>query len=510
MLRIKKHSGRKGYILISSLFVTVLLSSLSFLVYSRSMHEFKLVTREIDRTKAYYIAEAGIQNVMAQIGSNAYTGFILVDPNTGASILDENYQGNISISYFNDVFGYLTGHFSVDIDYIDGADYVILEAQGGSGSEQRTLEARVFLESNFSKYLLFVDYDTFGSGNNAVYAEPTGDPDHPEGVAPHLDIRPNLYFTGDYRIPGSNVQIYGDTAVEGGITESTATSKVHGDTYIGAFQTDEFGMPINDGIAGDVAVRDGYKDDPDLDGDGIGPNPGDPDDPDDYPDRHDLANSMIDTLPSVDQAFYENPAHNSIPAFGTSGFQDRYLELVPAPTGGDFTTVREYDNFGYSTQVASYNLPKNAIVYVDGDIHLKGEIQGRISFVSSDDIHFRDNVRYSGASVAADPSHSAAFLASDKLFFVPTNVTVSGIFFGQNKNNNSTAFDASKKVNSTNTDYTSSGSKSYLRVHGNRLIVGQSNLSIYTDREYLYDPGLRKYRPPGLPVEPALRLVREI
>lgn len=505
-------SNEKGFILLSSLFVTVLLSALAMIAYQRSIHEFKLVNREIDRTRAYYIAEAGIQNVMSQIAANAYTGFILVNPSTGVSILDEENKGNIAIGEFQDVNATDIGSFSVDINYINAADYVVLKSSATSGSESRTLEGRVFLESNFSKYLLFVDYPNFGSGDNAVYGAPTGDPEHPEGVAPHVDIRPNLYFTGDYQISGNNVQIYGDSAVEGGITQSTASSKIHGDTHLGDFQTDpDTGLPVNDGITGNVTVTDGYKDDADLDGDGIGPNPGDPDDLDDYPDRHHLDNGMIETLPQIDQSFYENPVHNAIPSFGTPGpTQTRYVRVEPDPAGGNFTVVREYNNMAYSTQVASYNLPKNAIVYVNGALHVKGQVKGRISFVSSTAIHFRGDMTYEGGSVNADANHSMAFLARSKLFFIPTHLTVGGIFYSENAGNYPAAFDASQKLNSTQSAYVTSGSKEYLRVHGNRLIVGQSNLSYYVDRNYLYDPNLKKYRPPGLPVVPDLQLVREI
>ncbi|GEM_PF-934207 len=514
-----RRRNEKGFLLMSSLFVTTLLSALSIVAYSRAMHEFRQVSREIDRAKAYYVAEAGIQNVVAQIGGNAYTGYILIDPVTGVAVLDGNNQGNISISNFQNAVGGSAGGysgagvspagFSVDIDYINAADYVILEAQGVTGSEIRTLEARVFLESNFSKYLLFVDYPNFGSGTNAVYGEPTGNPAHPEGVAPHQGVRPNLYFTGNYQIPGNNVQVYGDTALKGSVTTSTSTSKIHGDTFTGTFQTNAQGIPIDDGITGGVAVRDGYKDDPDYDGDGIGPKPNDPDDPDDFPDRHRLDAANYEILPKVNKPFYSNAAHNAIPAFGGAAAQNRYLEFVPASGSGNYTVVKEYSSSAYTTQTATYNLPKTAIVYVNGDAYVKGAVEGRVSFVSSKDIHFMGNLTYKNGAVKSDPNHSVAFLASDQLYFKPDSITATGIFYSENENNNNSsgnvAFEASKTLTG-GTDF----SKTYLRVYGNRLIVGQTDLSIYADRQYLYDAGLRKYRPPGLPVEPAVQVVREL
>ena len=520
ILRLRsRKKNEKGFLLMSSLFVTTMLSALSIVAYSRAMHEFRQVNREIDRAKAYYVAEAGIQNVVAQIAGNAYTGYILIDPVTGDKVLDDDNQGNISIDDFQTAGGTSAGGysgtgmspagFSVDIDYIDAADYVILQAQGVTGSEIRTLEARVFLESNFSKYLLFVDYPNFGSGNNATYGESTGDPSHPEGVAPHEGVRPNLYFTGDYQISGSNVQVYGDTALEGSVTTSTSTSKIHGDTYTGTFQTNAQGIPTDDGIAGDVVVRDGYKDDIDYDGDGIGPNPNDPDDAGDFPDRHHLDAANYETLPEVNKNFYQNAGHNAIPAYGGSTAQNRYLEFVPAPAPGNYTIIKEYSSSAYTTQTATYNMPKTAIVYVNGDAYVKGAVEGRLSLVSSKDIHFMGNLTYKNGAVKSDPNHSVAFLAADQLYFKPDSITATGIFYSENENNNNAsnnvAFEASKTLTGA-TDTT----KTYLRIYGNRLVVGQSDLSIYADRQYLYDSGLRKYRPPGLPVEPTVQVVREL
>ena len=50
----------------------------------------------------------------------------------------------------------------------------------------------------------------------------------------------------------------------------------------------------------------------------------------------------------------------------------------------------------------------------------------------------------------------------------------------------------------------------HFRQYGNIVMNGTANTSVYQfDRAFMYDPNVKYYRPPGLPVQPVLRLVRE-
>ncbi|MCM8776288.1 MAG: hypothetical protein NC930_08090, partial [Candidatus Omnitrophica bacterium] len=209
-----------------------------------------------------------------------------------------------------------------------------------------------------------------------------------------------------------------------------------------------------------------------------------------------------ETLIPIDHNFYS--AHNNTPSYSGTSAKDRYLEFV-ATNGGTQTQVKEYTNATFTTLVTTQTLPTSAIVYVKGRIYCKGEIGGRVSVVSSDDIVFDGNISYASGQTHADAGHSTAFLAKDKLFFRPDSVSASGILYAENSSRSSAAFDAGYNLN-----WQSDSSKTQLRLYGNRVMNGSTNMSIYSDRVYGYDKNLKYFRPPGLPVRPAVKTVREV
>ena len=81
-----------------------------------------------------------------------------------------------------------------------------------------------------------------------------------------------------------------------------------------------------------------------------------------------------------------------------------------------------------------------------------------------------------------------------------------GIFYAERTWSDNPAFDARYNTSGAYDP----GSKQTLRVSGNRIINGSTNLSYYDDRAYIYDPYLKKFRPPGLPVTSVVSFVREI
>ncbi len=495
--------NQKGIAMVSVVMASFVVTAIAGAAYAKSFFEMRQVDREITRLQAYAAAEAGIQRAMAQIGVQAYTGFI-------------NWQTDIDVPTFTDVYNQCVGGYSNDcsfyasFDYPNEADWVTIYSTATVNGETRDLEARVFLESNFSKYLVFAQTTTFSSGNNAQYGEPDytdtygdGTPDYPQLVPQNEDDRAALYFTGTWDLTGSDIHLYGDANAQTKII-GDGSSQVHGDTYAGNFQLSSTGVVTNDGIDGNLVVGDGFDDDIDRNGD-LTVNASD------YPDRHDLTASgdgdshPQETLVQINHSFYA--AHNQIPSYVGSTAKNRYLKFVSIDNG-NATRVEEYSNAAYSTKLTQYDLPSRSIVYVKGDIYCKGEVGGRVTFVSSDDIYFDGNLTYANSQTHADPDHSTAFFAKNKLYFRELDQTVSGILYAENSTGASAAFDGSCGV-SGSCPYTQSGSKIRLRLFGNRIIKGGSNLSIFDDRVYAYDKNLKYFRPPGIPVVPDLKTVRE-
>lgn len=493
MLKILRNE--KGMVLVSVYLIAFLILSISGAAFGRSFSELHQVEREVARLRSFAAAEAGVQTAIAQIASTgiAYTGFINTTP-IPQTRMQAVYGGDPVAS------------FSATLDYPQQADWVIIKASGSADGDTRALEARVFLESNLSKYLVYADTSRFASGTNAQYGNPDmtdkdgdGNPDYPERVPANEDDRASLYFTGRWDIVGSNVHLYGDAHAEDYISGNSSTH-IHGDTYSSSFTQTLTGTVINDGVEGPVNVGDGFDDDIDRNGDLTV-------DQADYPDYHDLTADgegdahAKETLVKIDHNFYAT--HNAIPTFGQTT-KNRYLEFKSV-NNGTATQVIEYQNASFRRQVATYSLPSSAIVYVKGDIYVKGEIGGRVSVVSSDDIIFDGNLSYANGAHYASPTQSAAFLAKDRLYFRPDTLEVSGILYAEAASGASIAFNAAY-----NQRWRYDGRKSYLRLYGNRIIKGRSNLGIYADRIYGYDRNLRYFRPPGMPVYPELRTVREI
>lgn len=477
--------NQKGVALLSvyvaSAFITVLAAS----AFGRAFLEQEYVDREVGKIQSYAAAEAGIQRAMWQVGQNAYTGFINT---TDVDPID-----------FTNVTGVEIGEFSADIEYPDQADWVTIKATGSVNGETKILEARVFLDSNLAKYLVYADTGTFSSGNDAQYGEPNGT--DPNGVPSNEDDRTMMYFTGNWSASGSNVHVYGDVHAEGSIS-GNSSGRVFGDTYVSSFTQNGSGNVTNDGVSGSMVINDGFSDDLDRNGDGVVNST-------DRPDHHDLTQYGEDDshakeeIVAMDLNFYAN--NSNTPQFASGASQTRYLEFVADP-GSSSTRIVEYSNSSFQNVSNSYNLPSTAIVYVKGDAYVRGEIQGRVSIAASDDIMLVGNMTYAGGQTLADATHSAAFLAKDKLYFMANQLEASGILYAENTSNSSVAFDAG---------YNTAGqydpnSKDELRLHGNRVMNGSTNLGNYPDRIYGYDPKLKYYRPPGIPVVPTIRTVREV
>ncbi len=485
--------NEKGMALISVYIASMFILGISGAAYAKAFSEMQQVSRETARIRSFAAAEAGIQNAMAQIAVNAYTGFI----NTNT----------LTVSDFQSVTGTAVGNYTVTMNYPNQADWVILSSTATVDGDSRTLEGRVFLDSNLSKYLVYADTSSFGSGTDAQYGEQNnadedgdGSPDYPEGVASNEDDRAAVYFTGIWDISGSNVHLYGDAHAENRI-DGNSSSYVHGDTYSSAFAQSGSGSVTNSGVTGSLHVGDGFDDDTDRNNNGSVTS-------NDYPDYHDLTSTgdgdahATEDITQISHTFYA--ANTNTPQYVGSTTQSRYLKFVPT-SSGTATQIVEYTNANFSTAVTTYTLPSSAIVYVKGNVYLKGEIGGRVSVVSSNSIYMDGNMTYASGQTTADATHSAAFLAKDKVYFRANDLTASGILYGENSSSSSAVFDATYNTSGQS----DSGSKERLRLYGNRIMKGSTNLSYYDDRVYAYDQNLKYFRPPGIPVVPSLKTVRE-
>lgn len=495
MITLQFLKNEKGAALISTYLIGALALTFSLAAYQSAVSQAKNFERDVSRVRSYEAAEAGIQAGMQQIGVNSYTGSI--------------NSGSIASTTLSSTYGTSSGSYSVAITY-NNNDWVIITSTGTSGGMTTVLEGTVFLESTLSKYSVFITEATTGGANLTLGVS---DGVNPRGVPENPIKRAKYYYADGYTFGGTNINIYGDFNVEGTLTGySSGTTQIYGDAYVGAYTETTGGAVTSTGIANSnrVNVSDGFStDDEDRDGNGTITSA-------DAPDIHDLnATGLNDankteTLPTVNTTWYA--ANNNVTAFNTAG--NRYVIFADNGTGANtvvkvvsakqFTSYLSGGTFTGSPS-ATYSLPNKAVVYNNGSLYVAGSITGRVSVVASNDIYFDGSVSYYGSQRYASSSHAAAFIAQDQIFLRGDSLNLSGILYAKNSSGASCAIEAGY-----NTSGASDTSKTYLRFYGNTLMDGSLNTSVYNDRAWIWDSNLMKYRPPGIPVEPELRVVREV
>ncbi|MBI3999925.1 MAG: hypothetical protein HY351_04850, partial [Candidatus Omnitrophica bacterium] len=245
-------------------------------------------------------------------------------------------------------------------------------------------------------------------------------------------------------------------------------------------------------------------------------------------DYHDLTpngggdSHKYEVVNPLNLSFYASQARsvsgiNGIDVVRYGGNTNRYLKFETAPSG-NVTRIIEYRNAGYQgAPIGTRDLQsKNGLIYINGNVFVQGEIKGKVTVVSSQNVYYTGNVKYAGNQSYVNPNDSVAFLARNKQFFLPTSLEVSGILYAEKSSSGNLALNAAYQsgtsANGHQPIYDAGASKllGHFRHYGNIVMNGVANTSVYQyDRAYVYDPNLKYYRPPGLPVEPDIRLVRE-
>jgi len=492
--------NEKGFALITVALASIMMLTISGAAAFRAYVENAQIQREFTKLSAHYAAEGGIQSAMVQIGTNAFTGFI--------------NETDFSLGTFQNAAGTLTiGSVTVDISYPSQADWVIVQSEATVNGQKVRLEGRIFLDSNLSKYMMYSTATTHGYGANLTigFADTSAGSSAVGVPASELD-RNLMYYTGNLQFSGSNINVYGDIHVQGSVNGGGYNGKVYGDSYIGAFATDAFGVTSTGyTFSTNMTLTDGFSDDLDRNASGTITAA-------DAPDIHDLTVTgggdarKFETLLPIDTSFYQT--HNNVPTFYGASPQNRFLkfDIVSGATG---TKVTEYTNANFTTATGtSYMLPSSAIVCVNGSAYVQGDIKGRVSVVATNDIMFAGNVKYNGGLNYVNENQAAAFLAKDKIFFLPTSLEVSGILFAEKSATGTNAVTAAYKLASDGVsliDDAGAKSSGHFRHYGNIIMeAGSISTAQYTsDRAFLYDSQMKYYRPPGLPVVPSLRMVRE-
>jgi len=96
-------SSEKGIVLVAVLVFTLILTLLGFSVLSVANSEIALAQKDVDKTKAFYLAEAGLEIFRAKLSSGEIRG------GQSGSIEGDLGEGNYRVDYYSDGNAIATG-----------------------------------------------------------------------------------------------------------------------------------------------------------------------------------------------------------------------------------------------------------------------------------------------------------------------------------------------------------------------------------------------------------------
>lgn len=162
--------NKKGAVLIYVFLVIVVLAVLGGVVFSRSVSENKLAQNNIDSTRAFWLAEAGVSRAFKELSADADA--------SGDDLWSETLT---------------TGRYSVDVEEID-SDTVKITARGFVPADPSRVERRIEVTANkgippdfFGNAIycagdLRLNGDTYDVSGNVIYAGELNDTEHIDGT----------------------------------------------------------------------------------------------------------------------------------------------------------------------------------------------------------------------------------------------------------------------------------------------------------------------------------------
>lgn len=202
-------SNQKGMALLTTLIFVFVLVTFAVALLTMTSNDIKMSTLQRDSTKAFYIAEAGIQDAIGRLvnGTVSDTG--------NETVTDWNVDDSYSSTGFNNTFTIkhrLAGNPSaVAMNPTTGKPYYIITSTGTSGTAKKTIEVVVSLiyPSPFEKALTGCNGVSFNSnGSTSSYSSASNPIDGKKGdigtTSPNADITlsSNANIKGNVRAMG--------------------------------------------------------------------------------------------------------------------------------------------------------------------------------------------------------------------------------------------------------------------------------------------------------------------
>jgi hypothetical protein len=341
--------GEKGVALIAALVFTLVLTILGFSMLIVAGNEITSTQKDINKTKAFYLAEAGIQVLIARL-NNRESGNI-TETTLGEGIYRVDYYGDAEPPY-----AISTGRVK--------------------GREKRIKVTLSFLappydSSIYAANLNGLDWTLLLSGTGSPK------PGHPHREDGGKDIiNGNVFVNGD-------VDMFGESSVNP--APAPNTYELNGDVNATGSVTRHESATIS----GDITQGADPLDTPDLVGMNYAVN-------NTYDVAHVFATEDVSGGHLVDhelrEVFMKNPPDRSSECDSTT-VDDYFLEPVNVHGGGT-----------YKDAPTPLHLGNNVVYYVDGDVWVDSQssygftVDGKATIVATGNIHLSDNLKYADAN----------------------------------------------------------------------------------------------------------------
>ncbi len=348
--------SRKGMVLVAVLAVGFIMVIIGMTLLKLAEAEYSLTHKDVRKMKAFYVAEAGIENFI----TNAY---------------GRNFE-NVEETFLDE------GSYRVDVYMDEFPPYAI--ATGRVGNEVKRIRVELSFLAFPYEHAIFGG-NTFGQ-DWTLDLRGTGDPEYVGRKVGEIwrggrdTVYGDIYAKGDVALYeqsnvnakySENYEIYGDV-------DATGNANTYDDAYVtGSVRSNVDALGVPDLVAMNYEENNTHNVSQEFLDSGV------------YRGRLPLNHELYDVV-------VKNPPDRSIECISTDG-DDYFFEPRVAYGGGDFR--------GANTPL---DLGEGRIYYVDGDVWIHNRatygflVNGKVTIVATGDIHICDNVIYADKGYEGD------------------------------------------------------------------------------------------------------------
>jgi len=372
-VRLGTPHGEKGLALAAVVAFTCIFTLLGFSILSLASSEIALARTELNSTKAFYAAEAGLARLTTRLYNKEFGDVEDTALGDVSYRIDSHHDQDPPYAISTGTSGNIEKSIKVELSFLS-SPYEHSIYAGNSGGQEWRFELRgqgnpIATRGREVGGKDRIEGDLYVNGDATLYEE--------SSVNPSLGANP---YAGDVDSTG-NTNILDSASVSGTVSESADPLDHPSLVAMNYAQNNTHNVGE---IFADAGVGSGY-----------------------LPSDHELRDVMV-----------RNPTNRRRECASTSG-DDYFFEPATARGGG-----------GQKTATTPLHLGENRIYYVDGDVWVHSPstygflVDGKVSIVATGDIHISDNIKY------ADSESMLGLVALGKYDSADQLTSGGNIYFG--------------------------------------------------------------------------------